>query len=420
MTTGSLDARTVEQAERLLSAGRLIARKKVPYFRALILKLVPRIAPGLGTVAVTDRGVFLYDPAAVVQWKPDEVAGALVHEVMHILDRHAPRRKERDPKKWNCACDRAINPGVIECGLALPKGSLFPKDLVDPKTKKTMADGLTADEYYRAAPEPPTGPDGVGSGRCGSAGGNPVDGEPDEGDPDNRTEAEMKRAARNSAEAMSEFAKSGQGRVPGSWMRVAEGYLEPPRIPWREKLRHALRTCIAYRPGASRHKYDAPSRRQAGIGFGVNRAVLPRFTQPIPHVALLIDTSGSMGGKEVADCLRECNGVIKALGAKVTIMVCDAQLHAHKQVSRIEEVIPLLKGGGGTDFNPAFRELEAKRDKPEVFVVLTDGYAYVPEHEPAGIRTLWCLIGGSVHKPAKWGEAITIDDGAKVTEDDEV
>ncbi len=406
MSSDTLDSRTLDQAERLLSAGRIIARTKVPYFRALILKLVPRVMPGLGTVATTEHGIFLYDPAAVVQWQPEEVAGAIVHEVMHILDKHAPRKRDRDGLEWNCACDRAINPGVIEAGLRLPKGALMPADI-------KLQDGLTADEYYRAKPKPPAQP-ALGHGKCGSAGGNPVDGEPDANDPDNRTSVEMSRAARQSAEAMAEHSKTA-GRVPGSWMRIAEAYLEPPHIPWREKLRHAIRSCIAYRPGAVTHKYDAPSRRQAGIGFGVGRAVLPRHTQPVPHVGVIIDTSGSMGKKEVGDCLRETNGVIKSLGAKVTILVCDAQVHSHKEVNNISEVIPMLKGGGGTDFHPAFAELAAKRNKPEVIIVLTDGFASVPAEQPLGVRVIWALIGSHVMTPATYGESIKVDDSAKET-----
>src|SRR5882724_9127319 len=53
------------------------------------------------------------------------LAGTLAHEVMHPALHHHVRRSGRDPKRWNMACDFAINPLLIDAGLNLPEGVLL-------------------------------------------------------------------------------------------------------------------------------------------------------------------------------------------------------------------------------------------------------------------------------------------------------
>jgi predicted metal-dependent peptidase len=54
-----------------------------------------------------------------------ELAGVLAHEVMHPALQHHTRRGDRDRKRWNMACDDAINPLLLDAGLTLPKDVLI-------------------------------------------------------------------------------------------------------------------------------------------------------------------------------------------------------------------------------------------------------------------------------------------------------
>lgn len=402
-----------KKADENLSAGRLIARKVTPYFRAMLLALVPRIAPGLGTVGVTDNGIFLYDPLAVAKWTAKQCAGAVIHEVLHLQNRHGKRRGERDPMEWNLAGDRAINPGIFEMGLELPFKVAMPKDI-------GMKDGLTADEYYREAQKQGgkgNGPPTLGAGQCGGCAGHKNEDEPEGGDPnkggdaDGRSEAQMERAARQVAEEMSDVANGRQpGKLPASWARMASDILEPPKIPWRQRLAYAARRACAYKTGQVLHRYDAPSRRQAGIGYGEGKAILPRLRAPIPDVAIAIDTSGSMSKAQLTEGLRESKGILEAVGADVTVCVCDAEVHAFDKAAKIETIVRMLKGGGGTDFNPVFRAFEKQRKRPDVLVFITDGFGPAPTKEPSWCKTIWLLVGKGSVRPVDWGEAIHIDD----------
>ncbi len=436
----SVPANVLAKALENLSAGRLIVRNKLPYFRAMLLKLIPVSKPGMGTVGVTATGFLMFDPLVVATWSPTEVAGALVHELMHLFNKHHERCGDRDHRGYNEAGDRAINPGIDQVGLKLPLGGgLRPSDI-------GAADGLTADEYYRIAKEKGSmgstakGGSGLGKGHCGSCAGHALPDEPgggkkapggedektehDPNDPNDpgpgRTPAEMHRAARQTAEAMKEESSRSRGTVPAGWLKECDGYLTQPKVKWSEKFKHSLRAGIGNRPGAVQHRYDGPSRRQAALGYGPGCPILPRYRMPVPRVAWLQDTSGSMGAKETRESMQEANGVIKAVGADITFCSIDAEVHELSPVRTIEEMVSKLKGGGGTYLSPGIEALDKLRNPPEVLVIATDGYIESEPYRPKNIpKVIWLIMGGNRRRPAKWGECIEVDDdgATKIPED---
>ena len=71
-------------------------------------------------------GVSLYfSPQFVETLSAAEIAGTLAHEVMHPALQHHTRRGGRNPRRWNMACDYAINPLLLDAGLTLPKDVLI-------------------------------------------------------------------------------------------------------------------------------------------------------------------------------------------------------------------------------------------------------------------------------------------------------
>ena len=108
--------------------------------------------------------------------------------------------------------------------------------------------------------------------------------------------------------------------------------------------------------------------------------------------------------------LREVGGVLRATGASVTFIAVDAAVHAHQVVRSIDEIADLLKGGGGTDFRPAFDRLRESRNPPDVVVFATDGCGPAPKEEPAWCATIWLLVGQQVQSPCAWGEQIMVRD----------
>jgi predicted metal-dependent peptidase len=265
---------------------------------------------------------------------------------------------------------------------------------------------------------------GVGQGACGSCAGHPTKGEPagTVAEGEGRSEAELDRIRRQVAQSIREHVQAGKSRgtVPGDLARWAEEMLAPPKVDWRAQLAQACRAAVAYRAGAVTTTWLKPSRRQAGLGWGVGAPIMPAMHAPVPRVAVIVDTSGSMGagqGSPLAEAGAEIAGVLRDVGAAVTIAACDAAVHGIRECSTIADACGALQGGGGTNMTPAFTALGKREPRPEVVIVLTDGWIGdgYPAREPEWCRTVWCVVGGNTSKPCPWGETIFVEpEGARV------
>ena len=98
-----------------------------PFFGSLLFRLKGRECRSIQTMA-TDGVSLFYNPDFVETLNAATLAGTLAHEVMHPALHHHVRRSGRDPKRWNVACDFAINPLLVDAGLSLPEGVLTGSD----------------------------------------------------------------------------------------------------------------------------------------------------------------------------------------------------------------------------------------------------------------------------------------------------
>ena len=341
-----------------------------PVLRGLVRREVERDS-SLRTLAVSAQGVLYWQPAFIEKHSIEDLRWALEHETMHVILKHADRRDAigADPKLFNWAADACINDDLREGGRPIASWAIFPETLGQPK-------GLTAEERYRrlrddaqaqqqaasqigsgqgnndacdnpqsgggggggggqddsgdGGPQQGDGQDGatdetgqegggVGAGNCGSCAGRKGSWEDAERDnKEGRTEAEIEGMRRETAEAIREHGKreggTGRGTIPGNLARWADDFLKPPKVDWRQHLQQAVREGVAYKRGMVDTYYGGVSRRQAGIGFGPGRPILPVFRAPIPRVACIVDTSGSMGSDELMDAVSETSGVLQAVG----------------------------------------------------------------------------------------------------------
>ena len=94
-----------------------------PFFGSLLFRLKGREQRSIPTMA-TDGESLYYNPEFVDTLNSATLAGVLAHEVMHPALQHHVRRSGRDPRRWNEACDYAINPLLLDAGLSLPDGVL--------------------------------------------------------------------------------------------------------------------------------------------------------------------------------------------------------------------------------------------------------------------------------------------------------
>lgn len=390
-------------AEENLSAARLIIRTKTPYFLPAILGMLFVEDASVPTIQTSAGLRVTYSPKFIATQDVLSTAGLLVHEVLHVWHEHfdPARAGERDPARVNRAQDRAINPPVVEAGYTLPPNGCWPKDL-------GMKDHLPWEEYYEKDKDGP-GPGGCGAGACGGcAGGRGGDGDGGQEKGPTRSKAEVARIYKQVAENIQDAVDKGQRRIPGAWTKQAQLLLKPSRVPWQQRLAYAVRNAVAYRDGATSHRYDGPSRRQSGLGFGEGVPVLARLREEVPDVLVGLDTSGSMGQAETSQALDEVEAILAACGAEARFGVCDAEMHGgFVTVGSAREALGLLKGGGGTDFNPFFAAATAARPRPSVVVFFTDGCGPAPEAPPP-YPVIWVYVGPHVARPAEWGQHVRV------------
>ena len=97
----------------------------------------------------------------------------------------------------------------------------------------------------------------------------------------------------------------------------------------------------------------------------------------------------------------ESEGILKAVGADIDLISCDAEVGKVTKVSSVQELAANLVGGGGTDFGPAIYAAADLRPMPEVLIYATDGHGPAPEVPPKGMHIIWLLVGEG-HAESPW------------------
>jgi predicted metal-dependent peptidase len=175
-----------------------------------------------------------------------------------------------------------------------------------------------------------------------------------------------------------------------------------PAVDWRRVLAGAVREAVGWASGAADYTYRRPSRRSSAL----RGVVLPSMRRPLPAVAVVIDTSGSMGSGDLAMALAEVTGVLRAVGVagnRVAVLACDADVHTVSRVTSAQQVA--LAGGGGTDMGVGITAALALPERPRVVIVITDGYTPWPA-EPTSCRLIAVLTSEGAPSPPAWAETV--------------
>ncbi|GAA1595217.1 vWA domain-containing protein [Actinoplanes couchii] len=384
-----------------LLAARLKAAGAQPYLASALYSLTVVPSDQVPTMGVDRHWRCYVNPGFVDHTPVHELAAVWVHEVAHLLRDHHGRADllaaglRQDHRRVNIAQDCEINDDL----------SSLPQNAVKPGLYG-LPDGQMFEQYLPAIPSTPSGSGPSVSGpECGSgAHGRAMPWESSDGPVVSPVEAAAIR--RQTAHELRAHVKA-RGRVPGGWQRWAEEILEPT-VDWRRALTGAVREAASWASGAVDYTYQRPSRR----GAAVPRVVLPSLRRPMPRVAVVVDTSGSMGPDELNAVLGEVAGVLRAVGIgrnRVSVLSCDADVHTVRKAATIGDVV--LEGGGGTDMRVGIEHALRGPERPHIIIVLTDGYTPWPDARPGGVRVIAGLVSADVQAPPEWIETIRITTG---------
>jgi len=172
------------------------------------------------------------------------------------------------------------------------------------------------------------------------------------------------------------------------------GELTAPVVDWREQLREFVNNVCVGRDAST---WRRPNRRYLAQDIYMPSPI----SETVGEVLIGIDTSGSIGDKEINEFLSELKGIVTSVTPdKVRIVYWDTQIQ-QEEVYEPNEYDDLTasttpRGGGGTCANCVKEYVDSITPVTlSVVIMLTDGYLYdgFPEF---GVPTVWGITSDIV------------------------
>jgi len=367
-----------------------------PFFGSLLFRLKGHECRSVPTMA-TDGVSLYYNPDFVETLTAATLAGTLAHEVMHPALHHHVRRSGRDPKRWNVACDFAINPLLVDAGLSLPDGVLIDNrfrgmsaeqiyNLIESESEteqdSSKEDGDDEPGGEGSKDEAPGGGDlysptaPVTEGGIGQVLDAPL---PDEETPTIEEQAREWDVAVNQATTVARQA----GKVPAGLNRTLEGAAEAS-VDWREMLRRLWSDTIA-----ADYSWMRPNRRHVWADLYLPGVI----REGVGEIAIAVDCSGSVNARQLALFEAEVRSILEGQRPqRVHVLYFDSEVQKAETYEAGQPVHLNPVGGGGTEFSSCFDWLDEHGILPQTLVFLTDLYGSFPDSAPA-YPVIWASTG---------------------------
>ena len=335
----------------------------MPYLASALYALVPVATERVAQMTIDEHWRLYVNPTWAEATDISAIAARLAHLVWHLLADHADRARDLDvgpdtAPAWQRASDATVAETIdtreVKTGLITPSGYGWTR-------------GKSAEEYFALASGLParllTPRDDTDPGRAGEEGEQPDPGcgsgcdgqvrsyDLPPGDPAGGVDFHDADAIRRRVAIEWQQHVGPAGTMPGEWARWVQQILEPI-VPWQQVLSAAVRRGLGWTHGHTDYTYTKISRRQAGAG----RIVLPALRRPVPEVAIVVDTSGSVDDGLLAQALGEVDGILTSSAVpegSVTVLAVDAAVQAVTRVRSARDVS--IGGGGGTDMGVGSR-----------------------------------------------------------------
>jgi predicted metal-dependent peptidase len=384
----------------------------------------PRYIALSGILMVGERGVRDDIPTACTNGR-DEYYGrefvdsindkqlrfVVLHECYHKMYKHLTTWKHLSDKcqhTTNMACDYVINQQIID-----DNDDSFVEGIdgmcIDPKYRGWDSKRVFDDLYKQQQQDGGSGGNesGDGGGQPSHSSQQPFDEHDWEGAKE-MSEEEKDQLAKDVDDAIRQGAITA-GKMGTGGDRLVADLLEP-QVDWREVLREFITdTCT----GSDYATYNRPNRRLLHTGVYFPSGI----TEQVDELVLAIDTSGSIGQRELTAFLSEIKGICDTVHPKsVRVIYWDTEVCA-EEVYSIEQLDTLTqstkpKGGGGTDVKCVTRYMAENSIKPQATIILTDGYLW-GSWGTWDCPTLWCILDNK-GATANCGKTIHINSGDMV------
>ena len=459
---------------------------KFPYFWSLMASMDTCWTEDLPTMAMSYDRIMFANPNYVCELArqdPQLMVSAVFHELSHFVLDHGERVGGRDRKTWNMAGDLEIHTTFPENSLPYIPDTLiagemgFPENLTAEEYYDLLLEQAPPPQQPQRGPgqqggsgEGGSGEGGEGGGGEGAGGGSgsgegsqegsgsgsgggpagmseearrfyeeggcgscthgddDTDPSSAEGLPDrpreqpSEADAKARRLRKEVADAAEEHARSsgkGIGSLPSTVRRLIEEQRRPPKLNWRALLYSEVERALNRVPG------DESVARTRLARYSAWQKPLQKLQreEATLSLAVIVDTSGSMGSAELSTALDEVGGILRRsprlTNDSIQFLSVDTMVHTHETVRDAKQAAQALAGGGGTDMMEGVRWLaEDKSSEPDVVIVLTDGMTHIPDRNPyrrKGIHSvIFVVIGPRAQAQSisrgipRWAKAVPV------------
>lgn len=352
---------------------------KYPFFATLVLKYPLVETPAVPTMGVDPKGKIYYNPNFVAGLSEGQIIFGLAHEAMHRVGLHVFRKGARNHQKWNYATDAWINDTLRTAGV----GEWIP-GIVDMPGSKDQ----TSEHIYAQLPNMPEYD-------MGDLGGDLMPG--DQGPLDEETERKLQHEAKRDLAEAATVARM-RGNLPDNLRRYVDSVLNV-KVPWFKLLERWMTAKTRVHQSWAR-----PNRR-----FRQARVYMPSYDSQnaMGPMACIIDTSGSIGDKELAEFGGHVKQIVEQVRpTKIYIVYVDSVVnHVDEFTADDMEITLKPHGGGGTDMRQGFEWLRKNAPDLEACIVLSDLYTPFPDTQY--FPTIWASTTDQV-APAVAGQTIYI------------
>jgi predicted metal-dependent peptidase len=349
-----------------------------PFFASLLMNLQVIEDASVKTMGTDGKHLYI-SPDFVLRMgtSPNGVKKlmfVLAHEVMHCALLHMTRMNQREMRKWNIATDHAINLILKESvnehdkeSFSMPEGLLC----------DTQYANMTAEVIYSKLQDNDDGQQGFTA--CDGDGEGEDSGQGDALEGSNKGNHGKWNAKNAGQEGQDEWKQNlaqaainakRMGKMPGGMERYVHDVLYP-KVDWRTALRNFVQ------PSPNDWGWNPPDRRFHDF------AMPDMQGEAVQDIVIAVDTSGSIGERELKEFLSEVYGIVTAYDNFAGyICSCDAMVHTWQELDEDSMSSIQCKGGGGTSFIPVFEEIDKRGIIPAAVIYLTDGWGSFPDRSP--------------------------------------
>lgn len=372
----------------------MVAMRTAPrtaFYMHVLKKMCITYDDAVGTMGVDD-GLNLYiAPKFAAKITDLEILGVLIHEVHHVILKHASRKSKRNHTLWNVACDYAINLAITKDGFVLPEGALLDHKYKD-MTADTIYDMLLADaSKVHALPDGWDDLPVAGSGK------------PNEKKAASKGTGQGTESLGEYAIDMAIAASVNETRAAGHSSNISpliskaiKEILEP-KLNVEQLLKRFINSFAKVD-----YTFSRPSRRGTAIGL-----YLPSMGgRKADNIMIALDVSGSISEPQFRSQLGLVQKVIKQLSpSKIGVMQWDSAVSDYHEVNSVQQVKRIqYKGGGGTIIDPVINFFNSKQFMG--MVIVTDGYFY-PTTVKANKPVVWLVYDNPKFK-APYGDVVHV------------